>query len=140
VPFTDYLIVKKNKKIICKSLKTKKIYQSPATNTMTKKEPMKKLQSNLAQFVKERNWEQFHSPKNLAMALSVEASELMEIFQWMESKESRIVDPATRRHIEEEVGDVMIYLTMLAGKFDLDPVEAAHKKMVLNAKKYPVSL
>jgi len=106
---------------------------------MTKKERMKKLQSNLAQFVKERNWEQFHSPKNLAMALSVETAELMEIFQWMESKESRTVDAATRRHIEEEVGDVMIYLTMLAGKFDLDPIEAAHKKMVLNAKKYPVS-
>jgi len=100
---------------------------------------MKKLQSNLAQFVKDRNWEQFHSPKNLAMALSVETAELMEIFQWMESQESRTVDAATRRHIEEEVGDVMIYLTMLAGKFSLDPIEAAHKKMVLNAKKYPVS-
>jgi NTP pyrophosphatase (non-canonical NTP hydrolase) len=106
---------------------------------MTKKEGMKKLRTNLAQFVRERNWEQFHSPKNLAMALSVEAAELMEIFQWMESQESRTVDAATRDHIEEEIGDVMIYLTMLAEKFDLDPIAAAHKKMVLNARKYPVN-
>lgn len=100
---------------------------------------MKKLQANLTQFVKERNWDQFHSPKNLAMALSVETAELTEIFQWMETRESREVDTATRSHIEEEVGDVMIYLTMLAGKFDLNPIEAAHKKMALNAIKYPVN-
>lgn len=106
---------------------------------MTKKKSMKKLRTNLAKFVTARNWEQFHSPKNLAMALGVEAAELMEIFQWMESGESRTVDAATRDHIEEEIGDVMIYLTMLAEKFDLDPIEAAHKKMVLNAGKYPVN-
>jgi dCTP diphosphatase len=100
---------------------------------------MKKLQKMLAQFVNERNWEQFHSPKNLVMALSVETAELVEIFQWMESSESSKVDAATRKHIEEEVGDVMIYLTMLASKFDLDPIEAAHKKMALNSKKYPVN-
>jgi len=116
-----------------------KIYQNPPTNTMTKKKSMKKLRANLAEFVTARNWEQFHSPKNLAMALSVEAAELMEIFQWMESGESRTVNTATRAHIEEEIGDVMIYLTMLAGKFDLDPIEAAHKKMVLNAVKYPIN-
>ncbi len=98
---------------------------------------MKKLQTKLTQFVRERNWEQFHSPKNLVMALSVETAELVEIFQWMESQDSRTVDAATREHIEEEIGDVMIYLTMLAGKFNIDPVEAAHKKMALNEKKYP---
>ncbi|MBU0665155.1 MAG: nucleotide pyrophosphohydrolase [Proteobacteria bacterium] len=100
---------------------------------------MKKLQPKLVKFVSERNWEQFHSPKNLAMALSVETAELVEIFQWMEGAESRSVDAATRKHIEEEVGDVMIYLTMLASKFDINPIEAAHKKMKLNAKKYPVN-
>lgn len=98
---------------------------------------MKKLHTNLFAFVKERNWEPFHSPKNLAMALSVETSELLEIFQWMEGEASRTVDTATRQHIEEEIGDVMIYLTMLASKFDIDPIEAAHKKMLLNARKYP---
>jgi NTP pyrophosphatase (non-canonical NTP hydrolase) len=125
--------------ILCKALKAEKIYQNPPTNTMTKKKSLKKLRINLAEFVIARNWEQFHSPKNLAMALSVEAAELTEIFQWMESSESRTVDSATRDHIEEEIGDVMIYLTMLADKFDLDPIEAAHKKMVLNAVKYPVN-
>ncbi len=100
---------------------------------------MKKLQTRLAQFVSERNWEQFHSPKNLAMALSVETAELVEIFQWMEGAESMNVDAATRKHIEEEVGDVMVYLTMLASKFNINPVAAAHKKIMLNAKKYPVN-
>lgn len=100
---------------------------------------MKKLQTKLAKFVSERNWEQFHSPKNLVMALSVETAELVEIFQWMEGQESREVDAVTRQHIEEEVGDVMIYLTMLASKFDLNPIEAAHKKMKLNAIKYPTT-
>ena len=117
----------------------KKIYQNPPTNTTTKTAIMKKLQTKLTQFVKERNWEQFHSPKNLVMALSVETAELVEIFQWMEGSESREVDEATRDHIAEEIGDVMIYLAMLASKFDIDPVEAAHKKMVGNAKKYPVT-
>jgi len=98
---------------------------------------MKKLQTKIKKFVRERNWEPFHSPKNLVMALSVEAAELVEIFQWMKGPESRTVDAATREHVEQEIGDVMIYLTMLASKFDLDPVEAAHKKMVLNEKKYP---
>lgn len=119
--------------------KVKNNYQIPTTNTTRKTAKMKKLQTKLAQFVSERNWEQFHSPKNLVMALSVETAELVEIFQWMEGAESRKVDAATREHIEEEVGDVMIYLTMLASKFDLDPIEAAHKKIMLNAKKYPVN-
>lgn len=101
---------------------------------------MKKLQTKLTHFVRERNWEQFHSPKNLVMALSVETAELVEIFQWMDGQASSTVDAATREHIEEEIGDVMIYLTMLASKFDLNPIEAAHKKMALNAKKYPVKL
>ncbi|MDO8946452.1 MAG: MazG-like family protein [Desulfocapsaceae bacterium] len=63
----------------------------------------------------------------------------MEIFQWMEGAKSGTVDADTRKHIEEEVGDVMIYLTMLASKFNLDPIEAAHKKMELNAIKYPIT-
>lgn len=119
--------------------KVKNNYQNSTRNTTRKTDKMKKLQTKLAQFVRERNWEQFHSPKNLVMALSVETAELVEIFQWMEGTESGTVDTVTRKHIEEEVGDVMIYLTMLASKFELDPIEAAHKKMKLNAKKYPVN-
>ena len=120
-------------------MKIKKIYQNPPTNTTTNADIMKKLQTKPTQFVKERNWEQFHSPKNLVMALSVETAELVEIFQWMEGPASSTVDAITREHIEEEVGDVMIYLTMLASKFGLDPIESAHKKMVLNPIKYPVN-
>jgi len=96
-----------------------------------------KLQAEIARFAAERDWDQYHTPKNLAMALSVEVSELLEIFQWLTVEESRTVDEKTRAHIEEEIGDVMIYLTTLAGKFDMDPLTAAFKKMKLNAKKYP---
>lgn len=74
------------------------------------------------------------------MALSVETAELTEIFQWLEGEKSRDVDTATKKHIAEEIGDVMIYLTMLADKFDLNPLDCAKDKMKLNADKYPVSL
>jgi NTP pyrophosphatase (non-canonical NTP hydrolase) len=100
---------------------------------------MEKLLSDLHIFAKERNWLAYHSPKNLAMALSVETAELTEIFQWMETEESRKVNTETRKHIAEEVGDVMIYLTMLADKFDLDPLSCAKEKMQLNAIKYPIN-
>ena len=71
------------------------------------------------------------------MALSVETAELTEIFQWMEGEESRDVDNTTKQHLAEEVGDIMIYLTMLADKFDLDPLTCAREKIILNAVKYP---
>lgn len=100
---------------------------------------MEKLIAELQNFAKERNWLEYHSPKNLAMALSVETAELTEIFQWMETAESRQVDTDTKKHIAEEVGDVMIYLTMLADKFNLDPLQCAKDKMLLNAVKYPAN-
>ncbi len=98
---------------------------------------MEKLKSRLREFAAARNWQSFHNPKNLAMALSVEVAEITEIFQWKSAGESMDVDDATRRHIAEEVGDAMIYLTMLADKFDLDPLDCATEKMKLNAIKYP---
>ncbi len=98
---------------------------------------MEKLKRSLQTFVAARDWEPFHSPKNIAMALSVEVAELTEIFQWKTQQESMEVDAATREHIAQEVGDVMIYLTMLADKFDLDPLDCATKKMKCNAIKYP---
>ncbi len=100
---------------------------------------MEKLITNLREFASARNWQSFHTPKNLAMALSVETAELTEIFQWLEGEESRHVDQDTRQHIAEEVGDVMIYLTMLADTFDLDPLHCAKEKMKLNALKYPAA-
>ena len=99
---------------------------------------MNNLTKQIRTFAKKRDWQQFHSPKNLAMALSVEASEIVEIFQWLTQEQSRSLNKSQKSHLEEEIGDVMIYLTNLADKFNLDPLEAAKKKMKLNAKKYPV--
>lgn len=98
---------------------------------------MENLQAELRKFAATRNWEGLHTPKNLAMALSVETAELTEIFQWMEGSESGTVDSATKKHIAEEVGDVMIYLSMLADKFGLDPLRCAKEKIQVNALKYP---
>jgi NTP pyrophosphatase (non-canonical NTP hydrolase) len=98
---------------------------------------MKQLQTEIKEFIARRNWQQYHSPKNLVMALSVEAAELTEIFQWMTEDESRNVSRETLVHIEEEIGDIMIYLSTVAAAFDLDPISAARKKLVKNARKYP---
>ncbi|WP_136806631.1 MazG-like family protein [Desulfosediminicola flagellatus] len=98
---------------------------------------MKQLQTEIKEFIEQRDWQRFHSPKNLAMALSVETAELVEIFQWLTPAQSHNVSSDTLVHIEEEIGDIMIYLTTLAAAFDLDPVSAAHKKLIKNAEKYP---
>lgn len=98
---------------------------------------MKQLQAEIKEFIARRNWKQHHSPKNLAMALSVESAELTEIFQWMTEEESRNVTQQTLAHIEEEIGDIMIYLSTVAAAFDIDPISAARKKLVKNAIKYP---
>lgn len=105
---------------------------------MTKNNDLKKLLNNIQDFVSKRDWERHHSPKNVAMALSVEVSELVEIFQWMSEEETKNIEGKTKSHIEEEVGDVLIYLTILASKFNIDPVAAAEKKMALNKIKYPI--
>jgi NTP pyrophosphatase (non-canonical NTP hydrolase) len=99
---------------------------------------MKHLIDNIRKFAKLRDWEKFHTPKNLAMALSVEASEIVEIFQWLTEQESRNLDRDKLEALTEEIGDVQIYLLSLADKFGIDPIEAAKKKMVINNRKYPV--
>ena len=98
---------------------------------------MQSLMAKLKAFAAERGWERYHSPKNLAMALSVEAAEIVEIFQWMREDQSRQLDAATRDHLRDEIGDVLIYLSMLAGQLDIDPLEAAHAKLEKNRVKYP---
>jgi NTP pyrophosphatase (non-canonical NTP hydrolase) len=98
------------------------------------------LRTAIGAFIAERDWEQFHSPKNLAMALSVEVAEIVEHFQWLTEEQSRNLPPEKRTEIREEIGDVMIYLTELAGKLGIDPVEAAKAKMEINGKKYPAAL
>ncbi len=98
---------------------------------------MDTLKEEIARFARERDWEQFHSPKNLAMALSVEAAELLEVFQWLPEKESYRLSEKQMRQVREEIGDVMNYLTALAAKFDLDPVQCAREKIEINKLKYP---
>ena len=101
---------------------------------------MERLLNHIERFRAERNWQQFHTPKNLAMALAVESAELLEIFQWMTPAQSFDPDRDTRTHLEEEIGDVMIYLSLLSSTFGIDPLDAALKKMKANESKYPVTI
>ena len=91
-------------------------------------------------FVAERDWEQFHTPKNLSMALTKETSEIMEIFQWMNEKDSLKISPDKEIELKHEIGDVFIYLTLLAAKFNINPLEAAFEKLKLNIEKYPAEI
>ena len=105
---------------------------------MSDTENLETLRAHLRQFVAERDWDQFHNPKNLVMALSVEAGELVEHFQWLTPEQSANLPPDTRAEVELEVADVLLFLLRLCDKLDIDPVQAAVKKLDLNAKKYPV--
>jgi NTP pyrophosphatase (non-canonical NTP hydrolase) len=100
----------------------------------------KKLQKKLARFAADRDWEQFHNPKNLAIALSVECSELLEEFQWLtEDQASRVMEtPDLAERIREEMADIASYLLQLASKLDIDIEDALLKKIETNAAKYPV--
>ena len=100
-----------------------------------------KIQARLEEFALERDWDQYHSPKNLSMALSVEASELMEIFQWVGSEESRkVVDhPDKLGQVEAEIADICIYAIGLAGVIGIDLETAIDQKIDQNIEKYPAS-
>lgn len=99
---------------------------------------MEDLVKELREFAKEREWDQYHSPKNLAIALSVEVAEILEHFQWLTQEETKKLDTKLLSEIKEEIGDVMIYLVRLADKLGIDPVAAAKAKIIKNAQKYPV--
>ena len=98
---------------------------------------LEELRDQLRNFSVERDWDQFHSPKNLAMALSGEAGELLEIFQWLTEEQSRNLEPGARAQASEEIADVLLYLVRLGDQLGIDPVAAARRKLVENAKKYP---
>jgi dCTP diphosphatase len=100
-------------------------------------EELRALQQRVAAFAAARDWEPFHSPKNLAMALSVEAAELVEEFQWLTEEQSRALDPERRERVRLELADVFIYLLRIADKLGVDLLAAANDKIVLNEKKYP---
>ncbi len=101
---------------------------------------IKEIIERLRRFAEERNWERFHSPKNLSMALSVEASEIMEIFQWMKEEESFNLDKEKLSQLSEEIADVMIYLLRLSDVIGIDPLEAVIKKIEMNETRYPAYL
>lgn len=101
---------------------------------------IKDIQQKLRQFAQDRDWEQFHSPKNLATALAIEAAELLEPFQWLKEEESRKLNSSDAALVKEEIADVLIYLLRLADQLDIDLEVAVEEKMRLNAEKYPIDL
>ncbi len=98
------------------------------------------LREKIKQFVDERDWEQFHTPKNLAMAMIVEAAELVEQFQWNTPEESCQLSPEKRIAVSHELADTFVYLLRIAEVLEIDLIEAANEKIILNAKKYPVEI
>jgi dCTP diphosphatase len=100
-------------------------------------DPLKTIASRLEAFAQERDWDGFHSPKNLAMALNVEAGELLEHFQWLTEDQSRDLPQDTRVEVEREIADIQIYLIRLADKLGVDLLRAVEAKIEDNARKYP---
>lgn len=98
------------------------------------------LKLKLRQFADERDWDQFHSPKNLAMALSVEVAELLEHFQWLTERQSSTLDQETLEKVGEEIADIQLYLVRLADKLGIDILAQSEKKIRKNERKYPAEL
>jgi NTP pyrophosphatase (non-canonical NTP hydrolase) len=98
----------------------------------------KALSAQLASFAAERDWEQFHNPKNLAMAVAGEVGELVEHFQWLTPEQAANLSAASREEVALEAADVLLFLLRLCDKLDIDLGKAAQRKLALNAKKYPV--
>jgi len=96
------------------------------------------LTQRLRDFSAARDWERFHSPKNLAMALAAEAGELLEHFQWLTEAQSRELDPSQRELVAAELADVLLYLLRLADRLGIDLKTAAERKIAVNEKRYPV--
>jgi NTP pyrophosphatase (non-canonical NTP hydrolase) len=95
------------------------------------------LRDKLRLFAAAREWDQFHSPRNLSIALSVEAAELLEHFQWLSEEQSRHLSPAGVEAVGEEIADVLLYLIHLADKLDINLIDAANRKLLKNEEKYP---
>ena len=95
------------------------------------------LRERMAAFVRERDWEQYHTPKNLSMSIAIEAAELMEHFQWLSAEESRALDPVALQEVGEELADIVIYALSLANALDFDLADTVLAKMEKNARTYP---
>jgi len=101
---------------------------------------LEELRIRISNFASERDWDQFHSPKNLSMALIVEAGELVEHFQWLKQSESHELPKEKLKAVEEELADILVYLIRIADQLDIDLLSAANRKMNSNAAKYPADL
>ena len=99
---------------------------------------LENLKLRLQEFAKERDWDQFHSPKNFSMAMIVECAELVEHFQWLTDEQSKNLPADTLEEVRLEMADIFLYLIRLADKLDVDLIAAANDKIKLNAKKYPI--
>ncbi len=95
------------------------------------------LSLRLLQFARDRDWQQFHSPKNLSMALTAEAGELLEHFQWLREEQSLSLSPEKKEQVALEMADILIYLLRLSERLDIDLLDAAYRKMAINAERYP---
>ena len=95
------------------------------------------LRDCLREFAMERDWDQYHTPKNLSMALIAEAAELIEHFQWVDGNLSHILHENTRKSVEEELADILIYLVRISDKLEIDLYDAVERKIAINEKKYP---
>lgn len=95
------------------------------------------LSRKLLEFARARDWEQFHSPKNLSMALTAEAGELLEHFQWLREEQSTSLVPDKKEEVALEMADILIYLLRLAERLDIDLLDAAYRKMAINEQRYP---
>jgi dCTP diphosphatase len=111
--------------------------RNPKRDRNPSMDPLHALTEQVRIFADERDWDKFHSPKNLSMALIAEAAELLEHFQWVTEAQSCTLDPATLQEVKHEVADVFIYLVRLADRLNIDLMAAAGEKLALNRAKYP---
>ncbi len=111
----------------------------PASRPASSRPTLASLRSRQRRFAEARDWPQFHTPKNLAMALSVEAAELLECFQWLTPEQSAQLSGRDRHAVEEEIADVLLYLLRLSDVLGIDMLQAAQRKMAVNARKYPIA-
>ena len=119
------------------TLESQDSYVRPSPHVFSQPDPCRTL-PKLAAFAAERDWDQFHNPKNLAMALAGEAGELIEHFQWLTFEEAADLPPQTREEVALEAADVLLFLLRLCDKLGIDLAEAAERKLAINALKYPV--
>lgn len=109
----------------------------PLTMDAPPADSLEALSARLVRFAQERDWEQFHSPKNLAMALAGEVGELLEHFQWLTEEESQTLDPERQEEVALEIADCLIYLVRISERLGIDPVAAAWRKIAINEGRYP---